>query len=331
MPSRRLLISLFLLPGVVSTFQIPQQILQHTAIRSSAFVQGSSGVSTEGVSSLLSDVDHATLSSTVAKFGFLLSDTSAVAAAAATVGIPNPDTFFNGNVGDHIGEGVKNIAFGVTAIIFLLAGLTYVAAAVLVPAGAAQLEIECTSLIPDSWDEYLGKLEEGQEMKDRPDLMFELGLLLNKSKADRLQQVCVELKLAPDLWSYYQDKLSDDQALQDRPELIAGLNADVGQRAAQILRENTNICPETMWESYEKRTDNDGKQPLADRPDLLDDLARELGYSDLLAAVAACLGGGVGVGQGQQQQGGDAVIDVETISGITEVRRKEDQWDEDDK
>jgi hypothetical protein len=315
--SRRLLISLFLLPSVVSSFQIPQQILQHTAIRSSDFVQGSS----------------------VSKFGFLLSDAtitspptpSAVAAAAATVGIPNPDTFFNGNVGDHIGEGVKNIAFGVTAVVFLFAGLTYIAAAVLVPAGAQQLEIECTAIIPDTWNEYLGKLEEGQEMKNRPDLMFELGLLLNKSKADRLKQVCVELKLAPDLWSKYQDMLAADQELQDRPELIAGLNTDVGQRAAQILRENTNICPETTWESYEKRTDNDGKQPLADRPDLLDDLARELGYSDLLAAVAACLGGVVGVGEQQQQQSGDAVIDVETISGITEVRRKDNQWDEDDK
>mmetsp|Transcript_47597 Transcript_47597/g.51431 ORF Transcript_47597/g.51431 Transcript_47597/m.51431 type:complete len:302 (-) Transcript_47597:2104-3009(-) len=294
---------LLLLPGVVVSFHIPHQLLQH---------------------------DYAAIHST--GNNFLLSTSaspnpSVVATAAALTGVPNPATFFNGNVGEHVGEVAKKIAIGVSAVLFLFAGLTYVAAAVLVPAGAQQLEIECTSLLPDIWEEYLGKLEEGQEMKDRPDLMFELGLLLNKSKADRLQQVCVTLKLAPDLWQRYQGRLLNDQELQDRPELIVQLNADVGQRAAQILRENTNICPAKVWESYESRTDNGGTQPLADRPDLLDELARELGYSDLLAAVVVCLGGQ----QQQQQQGGDAVIDVRTISGITEVRRNDrQQWDDDD-
>jgi len=322
----RLLFSIFLLPGVAVSFQIPHQLLQHAAIHSNAFFHG--GTSNVLVPSVVLS-NPASIITTYS--GFLLSTSaspnpSAVAAAAALAGVPNPDTFFNGNVGEHAGEVAKKIAIGVTAVLFLFAGLTYIAAAVLVPAGAQQLEIECTSLLPDIWEEYIGKLEEGQEMKDRPDLMFELGLLLNKSKADRLQQVCVELKLAPDLWKRYQGRLLNDQELQDRPELIVQLNADVGQRAAQILRENTNICPTEVWESYESRTDNGGKQPLADRPDLLDELARELEYSDLLAAVVVCLGGQ----QQQQQQGGDAVIDVTTISGITEVRRNDKQWDDDD-
>jgi len=125
--------------------------------------------------------------------------------------------------------------------------------------------------------------------------------------------------------------LLNEQDLQDRPELIVQLNTDVGERAAQILRENTNICPSALWNSYESRTDNNGNQPLLERPDLLDELAREIGYSDLLGAVVACLGGARAGQQPQQEQrGGDAVIDATTISGITEVRRNENQWDEDD-
>lgn len=254
-------------------------------------------------------------------------DPTVISAAAATAGVPNPSTFFNTDVG----ESVQKIAVGVTGVVFLLAGLTYIAAAVLVPAGAQQLEIECTALIPDTWNEYLGKLEEGQEMKDRPDLMFELGLLLNKSKADRLEQVCLDSKLAPDLWKTYQGMLGPDQELQDRPELIAALNADVGMRAAQVLKENTSVCPTDKWEAYEQKTG--GNEGLADRPELLEELARELGYSDLLAAVAACL-----LGEGRSAGDvidaevvaaeGDARGDATTISGITEIRRKDgNQWD----
>lgn len=263
---------------------------------------------------------------------FLLSnsnpDPTAMAAAAAAIGAPNPSSLFNGNVGEIF----QNVAVAITAILFLLAGLTYVAAAVLVPAGAQQLELECTALIPDTWKEYVGRLEEGQEMKDRPDLMFELGLLLNKCKADRLEQVCLETKLAPDLWKKYQDMLAPEQELQDRPELIASLNADVGMRAATVLKENTNVCPAATWEKYEQQAD--GKESLAERPDLLDDLSRELGYSDLLAAVAACLLGSSDGGVIDAEivpSVGDARDDANTISGITEIRRKDgNQWEEDD-
>ena len=154
----RLLVASLLLPGIVVSFQIPQQIL------------------------------HAHHLAATTNFGFLLSDAVALnsptpdvsAVAAAAAGIPNPGTFFNGNVG----ETVRNIAVGVTATIFLFAGVTFIAAAILVPAGAQQLEIECKAFLPEAWDTYMSKLEEGQEIKDRPDLMFELGLLLNKAKAD---------------------------------------------------------------------------------------------------------------------------------------------------
>mmetsp|Transcript_10794 Transcript_10794/g.22859 ORF Transcript_10794/g.22859 Transcript_10794/m.22859 type:complete len:330 (+) Transcript_10794:101-1090(+) len=251
---------------------------------------------------------------------------SAVAAAAATAGVPNPSSLFNFNAG----EVAQNIALGFTALVFLLAGVTYIAAAVLVPAGAQQLEIECTTFIPDTWEEYLGKLEEGQAMKDRPDLMFELGLLLNKSKADLLEKVCVGSQLAPDLWEKYQGMLVDDQELQDRPEFIAALNDEVRKRAAQVLRENTNVCPRDAWESFERKArESEGFGELEDRPELLDELALELGYPGLLGAVAACTLDNSSAGAPVVE--GDARGDATTISGIAEIRRKDtNQWDGDD-
>ena len=70
---------------------------------------------------------------------------------------------------------VRSIAVGITAILFLLAGLTYLTASVIVPAAAKELEKECKELAPELWDEYQTKLEPGQTMGQRPDLMQELG------------------------------------------------------------------------------------------------------------------------------------------------------------
>jgi DNA-directed RNA polymerase subunit N (RpoN/RPB10) len=246
---------------------------------------------------------------------------AAVAAASAAAGVPNPTSLFNMN----FGEAARNVALGITAIVFLFVGLTSLAASVLIPAGAEQLKIECTLFIPDKWEEYLGKLEEGEEMKDRPDLMFELGLLLNKIKADRLEQVCLEAKLAPELWEKYQNRLMDDQGLQDRPELLAQLGIELSQRAGQVLKENTNVCPTATWEAFEEKAGNDD---LIECPGLMEELAQELGYPDLVGACVACL---LGDGGETKKIEGDATEILSTISGITEIRRNsDDQWEDDD-
>ncbi len=257
---------------------------------------------------------------------FLLSDAitdpkgAAVAAASAAAGVPDPTSMFNMN----LGETVRNVAFGITAVIFAFVAITSLAAAVLIPAGAEQLKIECEALIPNTWQEYLVKLEEGQEMKDRPDLMFELGLLLNKCKADRLEQVCVDLQLGPDLWEKYQGMLESEQELQDRPEFIAAMGAELSQRAGQVLKENTNICPESTWAAFQEKS---GDIDLIENPMLLEELSIDLGYPDLVGACVACLG---------KDNVDPSVIEVEaredatTITGITEIRRNSDQWGEDD-
>jgi DNA-directed RNA polymerase subunit N (RpoN/RPB10) len=245
---------------------------------------------------------------------------AAVAAAAAAAGVPDPTSLFNLNVG----ETVRNVALGFTALVFLFVGLTSLVAAVLIPAGAEQLELECTNFIPKTWDEYVAKLEEGEEMKDRPDLMFELGLLLNKCKADRLEQVCVEAELAPDLWEKFSKRLDPDQGFQDRPELIAELGIEVSLRAGQVLKENTNVCPPATWAAYEEKAGND---ELITSPQLLEEMSRELGYPDLVGACTACLLGNIDTPMTLE---GDAREDATTISGITEIRRNNNQWDDDD-
>ena len=69
-------------------------------------------------------------------------------------------------------------AVAITAIIFLLAGLTFLTASIIVPAAAKELEKECKELAPDLWEEYQTRLEPGQTMAQRPELMQELGAKL---------------------------------------------------------------------------------------------------------------------------------------------------------
>ena len=51
-------------------------------------------------------------------------------------------------------------------------------ASVLIPAAAKELEKECLELAPDLWEEYQAKLEPGQTIDQRPELMQELGTKL---------------------------------------------------------------------------------------------------------------------------------------------------------
>lgn len=70
---------------------------------------------------------------------------------------------------------VRSVAAGVTAVLFLLAGLTYAYASFIIPAAALELEKECKELDPQLWDQFASKLKEGETMASRPDLMQEMG------------------------------------------------------------------------------------------------------------------------------------------------------------
>ncbi|KAL9182828.1 hypothetical protein ACHAXT_004107 [Thalassiosira profunda] len=65
-----------------------------------------------------------------------------------------------------------------TAAIFGITAIAYLTASFLVPKAAEQLERDTKRLRPGLWEEYEGKLEEGQEMVNRPDLLQELGNIM---------------------------------------------------------------------------------------------------------------------------------------------------------
>ena len=65
-----------------------------------------------------------------------------------------------------------------SAAVFGITAIAYLTAAFLVPKAAEQLEQDTKRLRPGLWEEYEGKLEEGQEMVNRPDLLQELGKIV---------------------------------------------------------------------------------------------------------------------------------------------------------
>jgi hypothetical protein len=73
---------------------------------------------------------------------------------------------------------VRTFFIVVTAILFAGVGLTYFVASVIVPQAAKQLEQDTKRLRPGLWEEYEAKLGEGQTMEQRPDLLQELGNIM---------------------------------------------------------------------------------------------------------------------------------------------------------
>ena len=104
------------------------------------------------------------------------------------------DILQNGNYGG-IMETVTSILTGIVGVIFFLVGLTYVMAAVIIPQAAQQLERQTKELDPDLWGLYAAKLEPGQTLDQRPDLMQELGekmQTLMEAKFNEQQQAQAE-------------------------------------------------------------------------------------------------------------------------------------------
>jgi len=72
-------------------------------------------------------------------------------------------------------EFLKNIVIIVGGLVLGGAFFTYFVATFVVPKAAEQLESDTKRLRPDLWAEYEAKLEPGESMMTRPDLLQELG------------------------------------------------------------------------------------------------------------------------------------------------------------
>lgn len=143
------------------------------------------------------------------------SDAVAVAAKAA-LDASNVDT-------GGIFSILQTVAVVITAGLFLLAGLTVLTANMIIPEAAKELEKECLELAPDLWAEYQAKLDEGQTIANRPDLMQELGNKLQPLLDAKLAKLEAEGKVEiTDLpfgigkaVDYFEPKEEDKQAAVD--------------------------------------------------------------------------------------------------------------------
>jgi hypothetical protein len=99
-------------------------------------------------------------------------DTTAAAAAV------HPYVFLNSvllSVDGGLGETVRNVFLGVTAALFFGAGLVFLYASYIIPQAAKMLEEQTKELAPALWEEYSAKIEDGETLAMRPELMQELG------------------------------------------------------------------------------------------------------------------------------------------------------------
>jgi hypothetical protein len=71
---------------------------------------------------------------------------------------------------------VKNIALAIVVIGGVLAAVAYLFATYLIPQAAKQLEAQAKEVDPELWREYQRKMEPGESLVMRPDLMQELGV-----------------------------------------------------------------------------------------------------------------------------------------------------------
>ena len=95
----------------------------------------------------------------------LIQDLAPAAAADAAAAV---DT-------DSLLSGLRTFFAVLAALVFGAFGLTFIVAAFIVPKAAEQLEADTRRLRPGLWEEYEAKLEPGQTMATRPDILQELG------------------------------------------------------------------------------------------------------------------------------------------------------------
>lgn len=142
-------------------------------------LQGNSFVSSEEL--LSTTTSTSTSTSIPSLFTTLLAD----AAAGGDL--------FAGGVSGATSAGIldtlQSIAVGITAVLFFLAGLTLLMANIIIPAAANELEKECKELAPELWDDYQRKLEPGQTIAQRPELMQELGAKLQPLLDAKIAQI----------------------------------------------------------------------------------------------------------------------------------------------
>jgi hypothetical protein len=72
-------------------------------------------------------------------------------------------------------EIAQNVLIGVGGTVVVLFGVTILLSSWIIPKAAEQIELQAKELDPSLWQEYASRLEPGEVLAMRPDLMQELG------------------------------------------------------------------------------------------------------------------------------------------------------------
>jgi len=147
---------------------------------------------------------------------------------------------------------LQSVAVGITAIVFFLAGATLLMANIIIPAAAQELEKECKELAPELWDEYLRKLEPGQTMGQRPDLMQELGVKLQPLLDAKIAQMAQE-----------QGKTVEEIMGEDK--LIRFVSNADAKAQQQRMKKEANVAASTDADKVEEDEDDSwSSTPMVD-------------------------------------------------------------------
>jgi hypothetical protein len=104
-------------------------------------------------------------------------------------GILLSDDFGFGVTEDPLLSGLRTLGLVVLGFVTFSFVLSVVVATFVIPAAAKELEDNVKTQYPDLWSEYQGKMEEGETLMTRPDLMAELGRKMQTLQMEQFDKV----------------------------------------------------------------------------------------------------------------------------------------------
>jgi hypothetical protein len=125
-------------------------------------------------------------------------------------------------------EIVQNVLIGVGGIVVVLYGVTILLSSWIIPKAAEQIELQAKELDPALWQEYASKLEPGEVLAMRPDLMQELGEKVQALTIEKFEQIQEEARNPTVIRAETTSSMSDDpNNASNRPKLTNVVDVEV--------------------------------------------------------------------------------------------------------
>lgn len=88
----------------------------------------------------------------------------------------------------------KNIGIGIVSFALITLGILYFFANVIIPQAVVELEKQLREKDPELWQEYEAKLQPGETLATRPDLIQELGTKLRQMQLEEMNAAQAEIE-----------------------------------------------------------------------------------------------------------------------------------------